>query len=404
MDERRHAPSTHLGPCGQLRLQADSACARAADLKQAAIGARETLITIRRDLARVQHALEEARVAADPARISHGKTEARAVYRRTIQAAGSPADRQRAATVWLKEIDRLNREARRANRALSRAEGAARQLTRGVVEAERRSDAARIAAESAQMACAEAREDLANCESSPESMVMPESPGRRAADRALAAARERAVATAAADAAAAGDSGTAPSAAGPRRPLVVERLMFGDRDAIQAVAREVSTITGQPTSHYMLLLHELIDAVRQVAGEQRFLAFADAHPLWSQFDNEERRAIVTALWDLGFRYDAEDGWFGGRIPGTNDMAIALAYAGHDPRTIRRQPTPDELRTLPESIVVSPLECLSALAPDLTLAQLFELLGPRADSLGALWDDWGRLRPLLLSPADALVAA
>ena len=106
-----------------------------------------------------------------------------------------------------------------------------------------------------------------------------------------------------------------PRGVGPP-PLVIERIAFGDRDALKAVADELSNLTGQPVSHYLLLLQEFADAVREVASERLFLAFEDAHPLWSQFNREERQAIVRALFDLGFRYDAEEGWYGGRAPGT----------------------------------------------------------------------------------------
>lgn len=384
MDDGRQTPWATLGPCADLRQRADAACARAGELKQMAAVARASLLQARRELTRVQHALDEARAAADPARISQAKTEARVVYQRVMQSHPNAADGQRAAAAWLHDIDRLNRETRRANRALSRADSAARQLSRAAFEAERQSDAARIAAESASAACADERQRLAACEDSSEEMPMP---------RAATPVEET-------------DESASTIRTGVLGPpaLVIERIAFGDREALKAVADELSNLTGQPVSHYLLLLHEFADAVREVASERLFLAFEDAHPLWSQFNREERQAIVRALFDLGFRYDAEEGWYGGRAPGTGDMALALAYAGHDPRTIRRQPTSEELRNLPRSMVVSPVECLAALAPDLTLAQMFELLGPRADALGTLWDDWGRLRPLLLSAAESLVPA
>jgi hypothetical protein len=42
------------------------------------------------------------------------------------------------------------------------------------------------------------------------------------------------------------------------------------------------------------------------------------------------------------------------------------------------------------------EYLVQSAGDLTLGQLVSLLGPRADRLAELWNDWARVRPLLLS--------
>jgi hypothetical protein len=384
MDERREILMAMAGPCGEVRQRADAACARAGELKQAAAMARASLLEARRELTRMEHAVDEARAGADPTRITRAKLDARTAYQHVVQSHPNAAEQQRAATTWLHEIDRLNRETRRANRALTRAETAARQLSKAAFEAERQADAARIAAESASAACSDERQRLADCEGPPEEMPLP---------RVAAPVEETAESA----------SMIRAGVLGPAA-MVIERIAFGDRDALRAVAAELSTLTGHPVSHYLLLLQEFTDAVRKVASERLFLAFEDAHPLWSQFDRDERQTIVRALFDLGFRYDAEEGWYGGRAPGTGDMAMALAYAGHDPRTIRRQLTTEELRNLPRSMVVSPVECLAALAPNLTLAEMFELLGPRADSLGALWDDWGRLRPLLLSEAGTLVPA
>ena len=36
--------------------------------------------------------------------------------------------------------------------------------------------------------------------------------------------------------------------------------------------------------------------------------------------------------------------------------------------------------------------------DLTLGELVAMLGRRADGLAMLWNDWGRVRPLLLEDA------
>jgi hypothetical protein len=410
MEDRRHDSSVKSGPCGELRRSAESACARAAELKEAAAAARTALQVARRELVRVQHTLEEARGAADPARVSRGKAAARSAYRRAIASSALPADRQRAAAEWLREIDRLNREGRRANRALSKTESVLRQLARQAFEAERQTDAARIAWESAAALCADTRQQLAACEGSPEQLIAITAPrdtawdGQPVAESGQPAingnARDSQSVEPAAGGSAAGENTLSTSLV----PLVVERLAYGDRETFRTVSAELSGLTGHPVSHYLLLLQELVDAVRMVAAERHFLAFEDAHPLWTQFNREERQAIMAALADLGFRYDHEEGWYGGRAPGTSEMAVALAYAGHDPRTIRRQLSSDELRALPQSVTVSPVDCLAALAPDLTLSQMFELLGPRADTLGPLWDDWGRLRPVLLSEVAAFASA
>ena len=188
-------------------------------------------------------------------------------------------------------------------------------------------------------------------------------------------------------------------------PLVAERLFEGDRPVLRWLARELAEITGRPPSHFLLLLQELVEAVQMAAADRRLLAFDEEHPLWGQFSQGDCRTIARALSDLGFRYDPRDGWFGGRVPAANDLAIAIAYAGFDTRQVRGLPaTPDGYRALASGISAAPLELIRASAPELTIRQLVEILGPRADGFDDLWDDWGRVRPLLLTEASAASTA
>ena len=41
------------------------------------------------------------------------------------------------------------------------------------------------------------------------------------------------------------------------------------------------------------------------------------------------------------------------------------------------------------------EYLAGIAGDLTLAEMVTMLGRRADGLAEVWNNWGRIRPLLL---------
>ena len=41
------------------------------------------------------------------------------------------------------------------------------------------------------------------------------------------------------------------------------------------------------------------------------------------------------------------------------------------------------------------EHLASAAGDLTLGELVAMLGRRADGLADIWNEWGRIRPLLL---------
>ena len=70
-------------------------------------------------------------------------------------------------------------------------------------------------------------------------------------------------------------------------------------------------------------------------------------------------------------------------------SIRARYAGRRPQAI------DELW---RGTSVDVHAYLVATAPDLDLQKLTTVLGSRASRLAELWDMWGRLRPLLLTPA------
>ena len=189
--------------------------------------------------------------------------------------------------------------------------------------------------------------------------------------------------------------------AGATGPLVVESLIEGERSILQELSRQLSEITGHAPSHYLLLLQELIDAIVETAAERRYVTFDRSYLLWRQFETDESRTILGALADLGFRVEPGRGWYGGRAPVSSDLAMALAYAGYDARTVRGLPPAVAIADLPSTISVSAIECLADLAPELTVSQMADLLGPRAEALNDLWDDWGRLRPMLLSETSVV---
>ena len=76
--------------------------------------------------------------------------------------------------------------------------------------------------------------------------------------------------------------------------------------------------------------------------------------------------------------------------------MALAYAGLDARNMRDLPGADALRELPRSIGVDARAFLAARAPDLTVDHMVQALGRRAAQLEPLWNEWGQVRPILLS--------
>ena len=101
---------------------------------------------------------------------------------------------------------------------------------------------------------------------------------------------------------------------------------------------------------------------------------------------------------MGYRFDGRNGWADGHPPQIRDLALALSYCGHDPRSLRRPAGQAALDSLWLGTTVRSEEYLLAAAPDMTLTQMVALLGPRAGRLGELWDIWGRLRPLLMRAA------
>jgi len=461
MEERRRSGTpVPAGPCAQARNDAESACADAQRLRTAADEAAAELVRARRGLDQAEHEADEAAASADRRRRTDAKLAAREAYRARVARATDAADRQAATATWLAEINRINREAHAAARLLDVARGRVMALRRAAEAAARDADAQRIRSEAAAHTCMEARHRAAVCEeqladaeagsrSGTHGAVVddaaagqaaagsdPEHERRRRADaRSPIRSRSRSGgATALAEhvgsaspIAAAGPDRISPhddtarhddaagregiarqggagpgSAAGEARPLLAELVFDGDRPALLALARRLADVTGRATSHYVLLLQELVDEVAAAAGRGGHFTFDRAHPLWAQLEVEECRLIMRALSDLGFRIDGHDGWVGGRAPANSDLAMAVAYAGYDTRILRKAPLASQSPAdLARSVRLAAVECLTSVAPDLTVVQLVGLLGPAADGLGELWDEWSQVRPRLLGPSEAV---
>ena len=73
----------------------------------------------------------------------------------------------------------------------------------------------------------------------------------------------------------------------------------------------------------------------------------------------------------------------------------MGYAGLDPMRIRHWPNEAEMRDLLGSVQVAADEYVAGAAGGMSLGELVTLLGRRADPLTELWNDWGRVRPILL---------
>jgi hypothetical protein len=399
------------GPCGPLRAEVDYRCAEAERLSQAAAIHLERLRAAKRQLARVVTQRDADARVRDRRLLSDAKENARRAYRESYSRAtrGEAGDVQEAAGEWLREINRLNRELELADR---RAAEVARQITEleaALPGIELAADAARIAAEAAQESCVNARRMLAACEE--EVARQPRPSANLPAAQPAQPARAVAPASPPAPAPAQATSVSAPTAApvppppvaavvGATGPSPIALLLRGDRQALLGLTLRLAEETGVEAGRLQLLMLELRAAIAARALEDGALEFPAGHPFWGQFSAEGARQLVSSLSRLGYWFDGRDGWRDGRVPGSRELAMALADAGHDPLSLRRPAGQAALDGLWQGSTVLVEDWLTAVAPDLSLGRLIEVLGPRAARLGELWDIWGRLRPQLLLPRTA----
>ena len=108
---------------------------------------------------------------------------------------------------------------------------------------------------------------------------------------------------------------------------------------------------------------------------------------------------MAALSSLGFRFDGLGGWADERVPiaarPLDGPRLCRAWTRCASATGRPRP---RCATLFADVTVAADEHLAGAAGDLTLGELVAMLGRRADGLAMLWNDWGRVRPLLLEDA------
>jgi hypothetical protein len=368
--------------CAELRATVDAACAAAHDAKEAHERAGERSRGLRREVTAAQRAREEATQTADPALRSAQKAAARDTYRLALVPADADGVRE-ATAVYAKTLDRVNREANLARRAVHEATRRLEQTESAAKEAEREEQAARLRADQAEAACLDARVRLAACEEGATSG--PESEHATVFEP-HAATGGHAV-------------GITAHPAGP--PLVIESLISGDRVALELAAARMAEHTGLTPAESQLQLQELVAAIVSAAAHDGFLAFDPDHHFWSELSFEEARDVIAALDRLGFVFEPDEGWHAGRAPAPPDLAMALAYAGLDSRHMRDLPTADELLALPASIGVDARAFLAARAPQLTVDNVVRALDRRAAALEGLWDEWGQVRPILLSDRHSL---
>lgn len=408
-------------PCGPARLAVEDTSVLADRMSALASAAADRLREARRAYDEHADRRQRAAAAADPRVIRAAKDEAQGTFRRARYAADDRLALERAAAEWLREIDRINARTREAIRIVTREDAAEAPLLRDVERLGVEADGARIAAESAAEACRNARIALADCEESerlgasvpapvapaPAPGLVPASVVARAAP---AIAPSPAAAPSATPVAAAADAAAAPSrlmadddeaAEPPARPgaePAIVPLLAGDRGLTRRLAAVLGA--GDPTaeSQWQIRLAALVDAVRDRAIDSAALSFPEVHPFWGPYTQVQCREIYAALAALGYRFDGQDGFADGRVPGQRELSLAVGYAGLDPMRIRIWPTEAEMPHLYQDVLVDGAGFLAGAAGDLTLGEMIDLLGRRAEELSELWNAWGRVRPLLLAPA------
>ena len=317
---------------------------------------------------------------ADPRAVHEAKDAAQGGFRAAVTAAATPDELEAAARDWLNEINRINTDAREAQTTVTREHAAAAEIGATLERLGLEADAARIGAENADAACLAARVAVAECDERTTSDAVPpliapaptDESGRLEEDETLGLALE---------------AGGAPR---------IFRLLRGDRAAMTTlVAAVADDDDAEAKRHWQLLLTGLVEAIVADAIEASALDFPEEHTFWGAFTREQSRDIVRALSSLGYRFDGLGGWTDDRQPSQRDVSLALGYAGLDPMRIRHWPDGAGMAALFADVTVAADEWLASVAGDLTLAEMVGMLGRRADGLAEVWNQWGRIRPLLL---------
>ncbi len=393
-------------------------CGFAELARQEADAAEARVIETRRACDAQFGSLVESQAVLDLGGSQAAKEEAHRAFRKAVAAARERSHVEAAATAWLSEINRANGIMRTAQQGIRHERDAVEllrdQLERLTVTAE----ASRTMAGSAAKACREAEEALAASEAgpTPEIAATPEAPEAVAGSVAwpsLAAAL--AVGASSPDLAEAPpdlaeappDLAEAPPdlAEDPPDQLVVDpasvhaqaivRLLRRDNAALTMI---VDRLASDPAarSRWQFLLSNFVDAVAAAAIDDGFFDFAEGSLFWDLFDSEQAREVARGLAALGFRYDGMGGFADGRVPGQRDLALAVGQAGMNPGRIRFWPHPAEAAELFRNVRVASDSYIAYRAPALTLGQLVQILGRRAEMLTDLWNDWPRVRPLLFT--------
>lgn len=369
------------GPCADERHLADERCELASRAQAQAVSAADALRHAQRAYGTHTAAASAAGEAADPRGIRGLKEGAQRTFRAATRDAGSPEAVEAAARTWLLAINRINREAAAASLGAEREREAAVTVGANLERLSLNADAARVGAEIAEATCIAARTAVAECDERAmtgstavraiPSLPTVASPSREGDNDAL---------------------GDAPDGNGAPR---VFRLLRGDERAMEEIVASLAGDDPDQRHHWAVALTGLRDAVLADAIEHAFMRFPIAHPFWGLNTQQQNRDITRALASLGYRFDGLGDWADDRRPAQRELSLALGYAGLDPMRVRHWPGETGTAELFRDVEVAADDYLANVAGDLTLAEMVEMLGLRADGLVELWNHWGRIRPLLL---------
>jgi len=382
--------------CVDERRVADERCGLAERLHEEAGAAADRLREARRNYDDHDTRATAAAAEADPRTARTAKEAAWGAFRKTNASAHSPDAVESAARDWLQDIDTINRRARDAAAEATREQASANALVTVLERLELEANAARINAESADESCIAARESLAACQ---EAAAVP-----IAAAAAVAMHSGRGIDHVSRPRLVGGpeiepgelhlDDDATERVFGEVEPLIV-KLLRGDRVATNRVVVGLAGNDPAEQRHWQLRLGQLVEAIVARAIEASAFQFPRDHPFWGPFSQVQCRDIATALASLGYRFDGLGGFADGRVPSQRDLSLAVGYAGLDPMRIRQWPNEQAMTDLYREVEVAADEFLAAAAGSLTLAEMVALLRGRAEDLTDLWNDWGRIRPLLL---------
>jgi hypothetical protein len=176
----------------------------------------------------------------------------------------------------------------------------------------------------------------------------------------------------------------------------IMRLLRGHRATLSMLVDRLADLDPASRRHWQLLLSNFVDALAAAAIEEAFFEFPPGDPFWGLFTPDQAREVARGLAALGFRYDGMGEFADGHVPSQRDLALAVGAAGMLPIRIRFWPSAAETAALFRGVRVATDLFIAQRAPALTLGEMVRILGRRAEQLTELWNDWPRVRPVLLT--------